>query len=45
MLAELEEKKARLKQQAVDYKDNRSQLNAEASKWAAERNELNKKTK
>ncbi|MGC9514436.1 coiled-coil protein [Methanocrinis sp.] len=45
MLAELEEKKARLKQQAVDFKESRSQLNAEASKWAAERNELNKKTK
>ena len=45
MLAELEEKKARLKQQALDYKEQRSQLNAEASKWAAKRNELNKATK
>lgn len=45
MLAELEEKKARLKQQALDFKEQRSQLNAEASKWAAKRNELNKATK
>jgi len=45
MLAELEEKKAKLKQQAIEYKDARSTLNAEASKWAAKRNELNKATK
>ncbi|MHC1631645.1 MAG: coiled-coil protein [Methanotrichaceae archaeon] len=45
MLAELEEKKAKLKKRALDFKDNRSRLNAEASKWATTRNELNKATK
>ena len=45
MLAELEDKKAKLRQESLSFKDRRSQLNAEASKWAAKRNELNKATK
>jgi uncharacterized coiled-coil DUF342 family protein len=45
MLAELEDKKAKLRQDSLAFKDRRSQLNAEASKWAAKRNELNKTTK
>ncbi|MCQ8903038.1 MAG: coiled-coil protein [Methanothrix sp.] len=45
MLAELEEKKAKLKQESLIFKEKRSQLNAEASRWAAKRNELNKETK
>ncbi len=45
MLAELEEKKTKLKQDALGFKDDRSRLNADASRWAAKRNELNKATK
>ena len=45
MLTELEEKKTKLKQDALGFKDNRSRLNADASRWAAKRNELNKATK
>ena len=45
MLAELEDKKAKLRQESFTYKDRRSQLNTEASKWAAKRNDLNKSTK
>jgi len=45
MLAELEEKKTKLKQDALGFKEDRSRLNADASRWAAKRNELNKATK
>jgi len=45
MLAELEEKKSKLRQESLAYKERRSQLNTEASKWAAKRNELNQATK
>jgi len=45
MLAELEEKKTKLKQDALGFKENRSLLNADASRGAAKRNELNKATK
>lgn len=45
MLAELEDKKAKLKSDSLVFKEKRSQLNSEASKWAAKRNELNKATK
>ena len=44
MLAELEEKKGKLGQESLAFKDRRSQLNAEASKWVAKRNELNRAT-
>ena len=44
MLAELEDKKANSGRSPL-FKERRSQLNAEASKWAAKRNELNKATK
>jgi len=45
MLTELEEKKTKLKQDALGFKEDRSRLNADASRWAAKRNELNKATK
>src|SRR5512136_507641 len=45
MLAELEDKRGKLRQESLAFKDRRSQLNTEASKWAAKRNELNKSTK
>jgi uncharacterized coiled-coil DUF342 family protein len=45
MLAELEDKRGKLRQESLAFKDRRSQLNTEASKWAAKRNELNKATK
>ena len=45
MMKELQTRKAELKTVSEEAKDKRNQLNAEASKYAAERNELNNKTK
>lgn len=44
MLKELEDQKGRLREESLASKDKGSQLNAEASKWAARRNELNRAT-
>jgi uncharacterized coiled-coil DUF342 family protein len=44
MQAELEDKSAKLRQEFLAFKNRRDQLNAEASKWAAKRDELNKAT-
>jgi len=44
MQTELEDKSGELRQESLAFKDRRSQLNAEASKWAAKRNELNRAT-
>ena len=44
MLAELEDKRGKLRQESLAFKDRRSQLNAEASLWAAKRDELNRAT-
>lgn len=45
MTNELQIRKAELKDISEEAKEKRNQLNAEASKYAAERNELNNKTK
>lgn len=44
MLRELDEKRGELGQKSLSLKDGPRQLNAEASKWAAKRNELNRAT-
>ncbi|MDV0447737.1 hypothetical protein MsAg5_16490 [Methanosarcinaceae archaeon Ag5] len=45
MMKELQTRKTELKDISEEAKEKRNQLNAEASKYAAERNELNNKTK
>jgi uncharacterized coiled-coil DUF342 family protein len=44
MLTELEDQGGKLRQESLAFKDRISQLNADASKWAAKRNELNRAT-
>jgi len=44
MLTELEDKRGKLRQESLAFKDEHDQFNPDASKWAAKRNELNRAT-